>query len=82
MVRKPVKKQKENPAGCAGEGKQSKRNIGEEKRTVDSDKFQFCDEMKRRSYEGKEGRGGRKWVWKEGGEREREACGSSKFLNS
>ena len=29
MVRKPVKKQKEHPAGCAGEGKQSRGNIGE-----------------------------------------------------
>ena len=26
MARKPVKLQKENPAGCAGEGKQSKGN--------------------------------------------------------
>ena len=25
MARKPGKKQKENPAGCAGEGKQNKR---------------------------------------------------------
>ena len=30
--RKPVKLQRENPAGCAGEGKQSKGNIGEEKK--------------------------------------------------
>jgi len=30
MARKPVKLQKKSPAGCAGEGKQSKRN--EEKR--------------------------------------------------
>ena len=35
MARKPVKLQKENPAGCAGEGKQRIGNIGEEKRTVD-----------------------------------------------
>ena len=27
-----MKLQKENPAGCAGEGKQNKGNIGEEKR--------------------------------------------------
>lgn len=27
-----------NPAGCAGEGKRGKGNIGEEKRTVDSAK--------------------------------------------
>ena len=26
MARKPAKLQKENPAGCAGEGKQSKGN--------------------------------------------------------
>ena len=31
--RKPVKLQKENSAECAGEGNQSKGNIGEEKRT-------------------------------------------------
>ena len=34
MARKPVKKQKENPAGCAEEGKKRKGNIGEEKLTV------------------------------------------------
>ena len=34
MERKPVKLQKEDPAGCAGEGKQSKGTIGEEDRTV------------------------------------------------
>ena len=35
MARKPGKKQKENPAKCAGEeGKQCKENIGKEKRTV------------------------------------------------
>ena len=33
MARKPVKKQLENRAGCAGEGKQTKGNIGEEKMT-------------------------------------------------
>ena len=32
--RKPVKLQKESPAGYAGEGKQSKRNWGEVERTV------------------------------------------------
>ena len=36
LARKPVKQQKENPAECAGEGKQSKGNIGEEKRKVHS----------------------------------------------
>ena len=46
--RKPVKKQKENPAGCAGEGKQSEGNIGEEKRTV-STKFEFCDEITKKN---------------------------------
>ena len=35
MASKPVKKQKENPAGCVGEGKQSKGYIREERRTVD-----------------------------------------------
>ena len=39
ITRKPVKKRKENPAGCAGEGNQSKGNIGEEEKTLDSDKF-------------------------------------------
>ena len=34
MARKPVKQQKENPAGCPGEGKQSKGNMGEDKITV------------------------------------------------
>ena len=51
-----MQKQKEIPAGCAGEGTQNKRNIGEEKRTVDSAKFEFCDEITRRC-EGK-GEGG------------------------
>ena len=51
MARKPVKKQKENPVGCDGEGKQSKGNIGEEKRMVDSTKFEFSDEITRISCE-------------------------------
>ena len=34
MARKPVKKQEEIQAGCAVEGKQSKRKIAEEKRSV------------------------------------------------
>ena len=46
MVRKPLKKQKENPAGCAGEDKQSKGNVN--KRAVDSVKFEFCEEITRR----------------------------------
>ena len=49
MARKPVKKPKENRAGYAGEGKHRKGYIGEEKRTVDSDKFEFYDEITRRS---------------------------------
>ena len=48
IARKSRKKQKENRAGCAGEGKQRKGNIREEKRTVDSVKFDFCDEITRR----------------------------------
>ena len=36
-----MKKQKENPAGCAGEGKQRRGNIEEEKMAVDSDNFDF-----------------------------------------
>ena len=43
MTRKPVKKQKENPAGCAREGKQRKGNIGEDKWTVESDKLESCE---------------------------------------
>ena len=34
MVRKSVKKQKVNPPRCTGEDKQSKGNIGEEKRRL------------------------------------------------
>ena len=54
MARKPGKKQKENPAGWAGES-----NRGEdirEKRTVNSAKFEFCDEITRRRCD-EEGRG-------------------------
>ena len=59
MARKPEKKLKENPAGSAGESKQSKGNIGEEKMTVDNAKFEFCYEITRRRCEGKVGhRGG------------------------
>ena len=39
MARKLVKKQKENPLGCAGEGKQSEANRGEVKGTVVYAKF-------------------------------------------
>ena len=53
MTRKPVNKQEENPAGCTGEGKQSKGNIGEEIRTIDSAKFKFSDEITKRRCEGK-----------------------------
>ena len=49
-----MKKQEDNPAGCAGDSEQSKGNIGEERRTVDSAKFEFCDEIRRRSCERKE----------------------------
>ena len=59
MARKPVQLQKENPAGCVGEGKQRKGNTGEEKGTDDSDKFKFRDKMSRRSCEGREGMFGR-----------------------
>ena len=48
-----MKLQKENPAGCAGEGKQSKGIIREVKRTVDYTKFEFFDEITRRKFEGK-----------------------------
>ena len=48
-----MKKQKGNTAGYAGEGKQRKGNIEEEKRTVHSTKFEFCDEITRRRCEGK-----------------------------
>ena len=43
-----MKKQKENPAGCAGDCEQSKGNIGEEKRMVYSAKFKLCDKTRRR----------------------------------
>ena len=64
IARKPVKLQKENSAACAGEGKQKKENI-EERRTVDSTQFEFCDEITRRrsgreggeNKKGKKGRG-------------------------
>ena len=55
MAWEPGKKPKENPAVCAGEGKQRKGNIGEEKRTVHSAIFEFCDEITRRKFEGKGG---------------------------
>ena len=45
--------QKENPAECTGEGKRRKRNIEEEIRTVDSDKFEFCYEIMTSRCEGK-----------------------------
>ena len=53
---KPGKKQKENPAECAGNGKNSKGNIGEKKRAIDSTKFEFCDEITRRWCGGMGGR--------------------------
>ena len=39
MTSKPGKRQQGNPAGCAGEGKQSKGNIGKEKRAVGAEKY-------------------------------------------
>ena len=51
-----MKKQKENPAGCAGEGKQRKGNIGKEKRTVYSVKSKLSVEITRRMYK-REGEG-------------------------
>ena len=58
MAWKPAKIHKEISAGCAGESKQRKGYI-EEKRTVDSAKSEFCDEITRRKCEGKGGgRGG------------------------
>ena len=57
IATKPVKKQKEKPVGFAGEDKQNKGNRGDEKSTVDSTKFKFCDETTRRRCEGK-GEGG------------------------
>ena len=53
-----MKKQKENPARCAGECKQSEVKIGEKKRMVDPAKFEFCDEITRRMCE-ENGEGGR-----------------------
>ena len=47
----------ESPAGCAGEGIQRKGNIGKEKRTVHSAKFEFCDESRAEGVVG--GGGGR-----------------------
>ena len=46
MARKPVKKQKENLTGWTGDGKQSEGIIGG---TVDSDKFELCNAITRRS---------------------------------
>ena len=40
-----MKKQKEDPAGCAGEGKQSKRNTTYRRREKDSCIRQFCDDI-------------------------------------
>ena len=61
------------PAGYAGKGRRSKEFIGEEKGTVDSVTYEFCDEFMRRRCESWEKGGGK------GGERE--ICGSSKVLN-
>ena len=66
MARKPVKKQKGNPPGSAGKGKQSKGNIGEEERKVDSAKFEFYDEITRRTFEGEGDGWGRDVAGREG----------------
>ena len=45
MARKPVKLQKESPAGCAGEGKQSRGNYEKRKgRFKDQPTTAFCEE--------------------------------------
>lgn len=64
------KKQKENTVGYAGETKRSRGNIGEQKRTVDSTKYEFMRKRCEKGWEGIE----------EGGERE--TYDSSKVLNS
>ena len=48
-----MKKRKENPAGCAGDDKQSKGNLGEDKWSAYSAKFEFCNEFTRTMCEGK-----------------------------
>ena len=47
MVRKSVKLHKENPAGCAGEGKQSKGNQ-EKRKGRFFPPIAYCDEVTRR----------------------------------
>ena len=66
MARKPNKKRQKNPAGCAGEIKQSKENIGEEKNTFGNDKFDFM--MKSREEVVREGRGERVGYGRKGGD--------------
>ena len=71
-----MNKQKENPARCAGEGRQSKGNIEEEK--IDSAIFDFYNETMKIMCEGKseEGVGGRGGMeegegWGKGRQKER-----------
>ena len=50
MARKPVKLQKENQAGCAGEGKQNEGNQEKRKERYILP-IAFCDEITRRKWE-------------------------------
>ena len=38
---------------CAREGNRGKKNVGEEKRTVNPTRYEFCDQITRKSCEGK-----------------------------
>ena len=57
MVRKPVKKQEESPAGCAREGKQRKGNIGEEKRWLIPPNLNFVMTSREEGVRGRVGGG-------------------------
>ena len=59
MTRKPGKGQKEYPCRVRWGSNQREGNIGEEKRTVDSAKFEFCDVITKRRREEKRGKGKR-----------------------
>ena len=52
MAREPVKLQKENPAGCAGEGRQSKGNQ-EKRKGRFIPPISFWDEVTRRRWRGR-----------------------------
>ena len=60
MAWKPAKIHKET---SAGESKQRKGNVGEEKRTVHSAKSEFWEEIKRKSCDRE---GGKRMMWREG----------------